>query len=156
MANFPGESRGAYWALGILILLLTLLSSANLYLLIQNGNGAGEVAETPRDPMAPVFVKVGPMTVNLGGDAYANRLLYAGLALRVENEETGEMLRVHMPELHSRLLLLLSAQSAEELTAPGGKEALAERIQALFQQPLAEGLPLPAVSGVLFTDFIVQ
>src|SRR5690554_4727400 len=156
MADFPGTTRGAFWALGILILFLTLLSMANLYLLMRNDDSVLEIIAPPADPMAPIFVKVGPMTVNLSGHAYSERLLYAGLALRVDDERSGMVLRTHMPELHSRLLLLLSGQSAEQLITPGGKEALADSILAMLAQPLAEDLPPAAVSAVLFTDFIVQ
>ncbi|MEX1198427.1 MAG: flagellar basal body-associated protein FliL [Pseudohongiellaceae bacterium] len=160
MANFPSASRTLIWLVALLIVVLSLLSVANLYLLLDSRDAeetADEAAEeTEVQRQNPIFVNVGPMTVNLGADEYGQRLLYAGLSLRVADEETQEQLTTHMPEIHSRLLILLSSHSASELTAPDGKEELASDILALFDEPLAPTWPPPSVEAVFFTDFIVQ
>lgn len=104
----------------------------------------------------PMFVTIGPLTVNLQNDDFGNRLLYIGLSLRVLDEETQEMLQTHMPDIKSRLLVLLSSKSASELNTQEGKEDLREQIMALVSQPLGENMPQPAIHSVLYTDFIVQ
>ncbi len=160
MANFPGGSRTLFWLLILLVLFLGLLSAANFWLLLESRE-VGEIAEEETEqanvePQDPIFVTVGPMTVNLESDQYGQRLLYTGLSLRVADEETREQLTTHMPEIHSRLLVLLSSYSASELTAPDGKEELAEEILGLFDEPLAAGWSPPSVEAVFFTDFIVE
>ena len=159
MANPTAISPKIIWLLVATMLLLTLMSAANLYLTL-NSSETGDVAavaeEVPVEPKEPIFVTIGPLTVNLSSDTYGQRLLYTGLSLRVEDEESREQLEMHRPEVHSRLLLLLSEHRAEDLTARGGKEKLKEKVLALFQEPLAEGWSAPLIDAVLFTDFIVQ
>ncbi|MDT8399655.1 MAG: flagellar basal body-associated protein FliL [Pseudomonadales bacterium] len=161
-----GISRKIMWLVGILILLLLLATAANIYLMLQNRNADSElVAETdaeaeeeeePEVAPIPIFVKLAPLTVNLLSDKYSQRLLYTSMSLKVDNEETQDIIMTHMPEVHSRLLLLLSAQKAEELVSADGKEELSKKILALFEQPLTRPQPPLAISAVLFNDFIVQ
>lgn len=160
MANEAGNSNKLMWILGFFMLILCGLTAVNVILLLDNRSqqsGAEEVtSEEKIEPIMPIFVSVGPMTVNLQNDGYGKRLLYAGLSLRVRDEATQEQLTTHMPEVHSRLLVLLSDQRAEDMEKASGKEQLATQILTLFEQPLAEGWPQPLVDAVFFTDFIVQ
>ncbi|WP_461481190.1 flagellar basal body-associated protein FliL [Porticoccus sp.] len=141
---------------------LCLLTAANVYFLVAKQKGdanpaAAEQAKAePGVAPAPIFVKVGPMTVNLVGDQYGQHLLYTSLTLKVDNDETRELLNTHMPEVHSRLLLLLSSKTAEELFSAAGKELLTQQVLAMFDQPLTHPQPPLAISSVLFSEFIVQ
>ena len=160
MANFLNNSRGTSWLLIGLVAFMALMTMANFYLLMETRNAqpatAGELALVPTDAPAPIFVRLGPLTVNLRNDAYGQRLLYTSLTLRVDDGKTAEILAAHMPEVHSRLLLLLAAQNADDMTSVDGKAILSEKILALFEQPFTEPQPPLAISAVLFTDFIVQ
>lgn len=152
-------SRASFWVITSLVLLLILLSGANLWLLWQGGQSGAPTPFTPRAALPasePIFVPVGSMTVNLQDDSFGQRLLYTGFSLKVNDNATREILLTHMPEVRSRLLLLLSQKSADQLTAAGGKETLVEEITALLAEPLAQGLPPVVLNSVLFTDFIVQ
>lgn len=160
MANFLNNSRGTNWLLIVLAAFLILMTMANFYILMDTRNSQTATGEEevllPAEAPTPIFVRLGPLTVNLLNDAYGQRLLYTSLTLRVEDEATQEILTAHMPEVHSRLLLLLSAQNADEMTSVNGKAILSEKILALFEQPLTHPQPPLAISAVLFTDFIVQ
>ena len=105
---------------------------------------------------APIFVNVGPLTVNLESDTYGQRLLYVGLTLQVNDFETRDMLTRHMPEVQSRLLMMLSGQSASELIPAAGKQKLAQDIKDMFASPLAQAQSPAEINAVLFTNFIVQ
>lgn len=153
MAN--DNSRKLVWFLGLFMVIVSALTTVNLVLLLDSRQER-QSEEQARSVAEPIFVKVGPMTVNLRSDAYGHRYLYAGLNLKVRDEESREQILTHMPEVHNRLLLLLSAQSASELEQPNGKTELAAQIVALFDTPLAKGWPRPRVDAALFTDFIVQ
>lgn len=150
------------WLLIVVILLLAVSTSATVYMLmgIQQGlnpaSASEEEAAEAEDLPPPMFVTIGPLTVNLQNDEFGNRLLYIGLSLRVLDEETQQLLQTHMPDIKSRLLVLLSSQSADELTSQAGKEALRESIMALVSQPLDNDSQQPAIHSVLYTDFIVQ
>lgn len=159
MANFLNNSRATSWLLIVLAAFLTLMTVANFYLLLETRNAQPATEQTalvPADAPEPIFVRLGPLTVNLRNDAYGQRLLYTSLTLRVEDATTQEILAAHMPEVHSRLLLLLAAQNADDMTSVDGKAILSEKILALFEQPLTDPQPPLAISAVLFTDFIVQ
>lgn len=159
MAKFFNNSRGTTWLLVILMGFLALMTMANFYLLLETRNAqpaAVRAVMAPASAPEPIFVKLGPLTVNLRNDVYGQRLLYTSLTLRVENETTREILGAHMPEVHSRLLLLLAAQNADDMTSVDGKAMLSEKILALFDQPFTDPQPPLAISAVLFTDFIVQ
>lgn len=154
MANDP-NSRKLVWFLGLFMVIVSALTTVNLILLLDSRQDRTEPEEAKQVAM-PIFVQVGPMTVNLRSDAFGQRYLYAGLNLRVRDEESREQILTHMPEVHSRLLLLLSSQSASTLEQPDGKKNLATEVVALFDTPLAKGWPRPKVDAALFTDFIVQ
>lgn len=159
MANFLSNSRGTTWLLIALSAFLALMTMANFYLLMETRNAqpaTEQEALLSADAPPPIFVRLGPLTVNLRNDAYGQRLLYTSLTLRVDDEATQEVLSAHMPEVHSRLLLLLSAQNADDMTSVDGKAILSEKILTLFEQPFTDPQPPLAISAVLFTDFIVQ
>jgi len=141
---------------------LIVLSGANLLLLLRGGDESAANGETPKTKETqapatdPVFVRIGPLTVNLRSDRYGERLLYTTLSLRVENDESRMLINAYMPEIQSRLLMLLSSHSAEQLTTPEGKQQLAREALQALEPPFREGQAPLAVSAVLFTDFIVQ
>jgi len=159
MANSKGGSRKLLWLMMVLVVLSSSAAAAAIYLVLGQGNGdntsAMQVQATP-ERRAPIFVKIDPFTVNLADDVYGTRLLYTGMSLKVGDTETREILEEHMPQVRSRLLLLFSGQEARELTGPGGKEALADKVLAVLHDPMTEHQPELAIEDVLFTEFIVQ
>lgn len=153
------KSSGIKWILIVLAVVLIALAGAILYLLL---DGRQENSPPPRSQSSPavaplpIFVKVGPMTVNLASDSYGQQLLYLSLSLKTSDLQTRDIINRHMPEVQNRLLILLSGQSAETLLSPEGKEGLSAQILALFEQPFTEPQPPLLISAVLFTDFILQ
>lgn len=153
----PRKSRSLL-LVGLLIVLLAIASSIAVYFFLdaRDGNESTDVVEEqPAEPPVPIFVTIQPFTVNLQSD-YGDRLLYVGLSLRVNDDETSAFLTQHMPEVRSRLLMLLSGKSAEELIKPEGKIKLKQQILGLFDEPITTPQPTLAISDVLFSDFIVQ
>ncbi|GHB08654.1 hypothetical protein GCM10009038_02690 [Salinicola rhizosphaerae] len=143
--------------IGLLVLLLAIASSVAVYFFLDARDSSPVAAEDapPPEPPVPIFVTVSPFTVNLQSD-YGDRLLYVGLSLRVGDDKTSDFLAQHMPEIRSRLLMLLSGKSAEELIKPAGKIELKKEIMGLFDTPITTPQPTLAIDDVLFSDFIVQ
>ncbi|HEY8386686.1 MAG TPA: flagellar basal body-associated FliL family protein, partial [Porticoccaceae bacterium] len=154
MTDSKPKSQVLKWLLVILFTALLAVLGAILYLLLDARNAQpGETSARASQPVVapdPIFVKINPMTINLSGDGYGQRLLYVGLTLRVGDEQTRALLDRYMPELQSRLLVLLSGQNADELITPAGKEQLATRILELFDTPFVEPQPPLNVQTVLF------
>lgn len=159
MAESSGGSKKLLWIMIILVLLSSGGAAAAIYMVMNNsdnGNGNGEQAqEVVAQRQSPIFVEVEPFTVNLADDR-ASRLLYTGITLRVGNEESKTILEEHMPQVRSRLITVLSAMQASELTSPEGKELLSQRIIERLERPLTENQPPLELREVLFTEFIVQ
>ena len=158
MAETSSNSRGWLWlAIPAAVLILALMAM-NTYLLLRDDSGAA-TAEEQSDPQRnapPIYVKIDPFTVNLQGDLYSGRLLYVGLSLQVRDEETRDFLQENMPQVRSRLLVLHSAQSPENLATPEDKRKLAAAIIATLTEITGAAEPKLHIDDVLFTEFIVQ
>lgn len=163
MANTESTGKSTPWlVIVLLILLFSAGSAAGVYFLVNSGKlgnltaGAAEAPSAPVKSPTPLFVAISPFTVNLQGEPGERRLLYIGLSLKVGDTATEALLKEHMPEVRSRLLMLMASQKAGELVTPAGKDALTAQILGLFGKPLTSPQPPLAIDGVLFSDFIVQ
>lgn len=163
----PSEKKKNSWLLPLIIAIVAAGGSAGgMYFFLGQKAAAPAAAGEPVPqqpiqqiaavPATPLFVDVSPFTVNLQSEGRQPRLLYIGLSLQVADKQTQDFLIQNMPQLRSRLLMLMAAQTAEELITPAGKEALNAQILGLFQTPLAVPQPPLGVVNILYTDFIVQ
>ncbi|MCL6484197.1 flagellar basal body-associated protein FliL [Janthinobacterium lividum] len=103
----------------------------------------------------PVFVPIDSFTVNLqpeNGEQY----LQIAFTLQVSSPEEMDLIKVNMPKVRSRLLLLLSGKKASELNTVEGKQQLAAEIINQVNQPFEGKGPEQDVTDVLFTAFIIQ
>lgn len=103
----------------------------------------------------PVYVPIEQFTVNLqpeNGEQY----LQTALTLQVASPEEVELIKLNMPKVRSRLLLLLSNKKASELTSAEGKKQLATEIIEQVNAPFENKGPEQEVMDVLFTSFIIQ
>jgi flagellar FliL protein len=110
---------------------------------------------TPQAVPAPIFIPITPFTVTLQS-ADRERIVHIALTLRVADEQSRQRLEKYMPEVRSRVLMLLSAQTPESVQTPQGKIDLASAIMKMVNKPFT---PLPDgqyVTDVLFTEFVVQ
>ncbi|WP_447554873.1 flagellar basal body-associated protein FliL [Vreelandella sp. EE22] len=157
MAEASGGSKKLLWIMVVLVVLSSLGAAAAIYMVLgQQGDGEVNQAQVTAKPEPPVFTRIEPFTVNLADDRYGSRLLYTGITLRVGGETSKAIIEEHMPQVRSRLLILLSGKQASELTSIEGKEALAQAIINRLNVPLTENQPPLDLQEVLFTDFIVQ
>ncbi len=145
------KSRKKLLAFGIAGLLLLGGGGAAWHFLKPAAPGEAHAAVKP-PPAPPVFVELEAFTVNLAGD----RILQAGVTLQVKDAKDSEQIKLYMPQVKSRMLLLLSSKAIDELQSPNGKQALAIDIAASLKQAYAPDLPPPAISGVYLTSFVIQ
>lgn len=158
MAEQSGGSKKLLWIMIILVLLSSAGAAVAIYMVIDQRNDGSEDAEMQQamELESPIFMRIEPFTVNLADDSYGSRLLYTGVTLRVGNESSKAILEEHMPQVRSRLLMLLSGKQADELTSSEGKQQLAQAIVDRLNVPLTENQPPLDLREVLFTEFIVQ
>jgi flagellar FliL protein len=149
--------RSSKLLIGIVIAVgLIAAGGAAAYVFLPRFMGAAstETAKAPT-PEKPIFLTLEPLTVNLQSEG-RGRFLQIGMAVRVRDEQTKAQLVEFMPEVRSRLLLLLSNRAPESVVAPEDKAKLAEEIRKALSTPLAPDTPELGISSVSFNTFVVQ
>jgi flagellar FliL protein len=144
----------------VLLLLIVIAGAAYYFLVLKSPARAIAATGHPQQVQVdtsqpPVYFALDPFTVNLQSDD-GERYLHIGLTLQLADPKSVDVLKEHMPEIRSRILLLLSNKHPSDLATPEGKTALINEIKAQIQQPFTPGGPSNQVSDVLFTDFVVQ
>ncbi|MFM9924766.1 flagellar basal body-associated protein FliL [Variovorax sp. H27-G14] len=150
--------RSSKLLIGVVIAVGLAAASAAAYTFIprfMNPAPASAEHAKPPAPEKPIFLTLEPITVNLQSEGRA-RFLQIGMALRLPDEQTKAQIVEFMPELRSRLLMLLSNRTPDTLVTPEGKAKLAEEIRTTLNTPLGVGQPALGISNVSFNTFVVQ
>jgi len=84
------------------------------------------------------------------------RYMQVSIALMTRDQSALDALKVHMPLLRNRLVMLLSSQDFEALKTPVGKEMLRQQATASVQELAQKEIGKLAVEQVLFTNFVLQ
>lgn len=122
----------------------------------ETGKPAGKVADVNQAPTAPLYVPLETFTVSLKPTADEDdRVLYIGLTLRVKDEQSKSLIEQFLPEMRSRLLILFSQQSGDNLSTDEGKNHLIEKIKSAVSEPLSDN-QRAMITDVLFNDFILR
>jgi flagellar FliL protein len=136
------------------VLVLVGAGGAGAWYLSNNGANRGG-SEKGQSERPPLFLPLETFTVNLRGEA-ADQYLQLGVTLKVDDQAQIDLLKLHMPEVRSRLITLLSSKKSSEILTPEGKRNLSDEIVEQVRQPLTASSPPPGVSAVFFTSFVVQ
>lgn len=139
----------------ILLVTLTVLGGSTAAAAYYYLKPATSVAVAPAAPVDPVYVALEPLTVNLQPND-RNRFLHIGVTLKVADAKAQVQVTQYLPEVRSRVLLVLSNRQSESLLSPGDKTKLAGEILAVLQQPFAANLPAAKISSVMFPVFMLQ
>lgn len=150
IAGAPGQKSGA----GKLALMVV---SAVLLLGVGGGGTAWYLSQTQDGvkQKSPAFLSLETFTVNLQSE-HGDQHLQTNLTLKMADAEAAELIKLHMPEVRNRVLLLLSNKSASQVAAVDGKKKLASELLAEIRLPFSENAPEHAVQSVLFTSFVIQ
>jgi len=141
-------------------LLLTAIGAGAAWFLMGKKNGNEEHAAAPPAPKVdlskpPVFLQMEPFTVNLqpeNGEQY----LQVAFTLQVADQSQVEYLKMYMPLLRSRILLLLASRKASEISTAEGKQKLQTDILAEVTKPFVPNAAPQSAHGVFFTSFVIQ
>jgi flagellar FliL protein len=111
--------------------------------------------KTVKAALPPEYVPVEQFVVNLqpeNGEQY----LQVQFTLQVNGPAQVELVKANMAKVRNRVLMLLSAKRASEISTVEGKQALAAEIVAALNAPFADKGEAQEVTEVLFTAFIIQ
>ncbi|MCU1715952.1 flagellar basal body-associated protein FliL [Pseudomonas sp. 5P_3.1_Bac2] len=101
------------------------------------------------EELAPAFV------VNFNQQGRA-RYMQVNVALMARDQAQLDALKVHMPVLRNRLVMLFSSADFAALMTPAGKEALRQQATASVQELAVKETGKPTVEQVLFTNIVLQ
>lgn len=156
----------------IAVLVLVVAGGAGWYFTRDHAPAAGHAdgakaapAAAPQPAQQPKYIPLGEkFTVNLQQEE-GDRYLQVGITLKILDTKLEETIKEVMPEIRSKLLLLLSSKKPSELASSEGKQRLVQQVIAEVDAILGMGtapVAAPAaaktsgVVDVLFTDFIIQ
>lgn len=152
----PATGRSSKLVIVLLsVALVGVLAAAGGYYFMTQREAAAPAAPAAAVPEKPIFVTLDPLTVNVRSDGRP-RFLHVGMALKVRDEQTKARIVEFMPEVRSRLLLLLSNRPPESLVTTEDKARLAEEIRFELSRPLGAGVPPQEIASVSFNTFMVQ
>lgn len=95
-------------------------------------------------------------TVTLKTADGKRHLLRAFVEAKSRDQAVADALTLHMPLVVSRLNVLFSSQSFEDLQSIEGKQKLRHDSTQLVQDLLQEKIGKPGIERILFTDFVMQ
>jgi len=118
--------------------------------------GEPKLAGKETVPAMPVYVPMETFTVSLQPTSNdSDRVLYIGLTLRLKDNSSKVIVEQYLPEVRSRLFILLANQTAENISTNEGKTQLIEKIKKSISNPLAPNRSA-VVTDVLFNAFILR
>lgn len=156
-AGAPAQSKKKLLVMVAVAIIAAAAAGGIVFVMTNKGGAAASHAEPVHSGKIepPVFVPIEPFTVNLqpeNGDQY----LQVTLTLQVAGPSQVDLIKLNMPQVRSRLLLLLSSKKASEINSAEGKKKLTEEIIEQVKQPFVEKGRQQEVTGVFFTSFIIQ
>jgi flagellar FliL protein len=118
-------------------------------------DAAEEISEEPGITdyiaMEPSFV------THIGTPGGKLTYLKASVSLRASRQTTRPAVDAHMPRLRHELVMLFGEQTdTDKLTTMDGQQALREEAKLRINGVLEEQQTGEAITGVLFTEFVVQ
>lgn len=159
---------GSRSLLVILLLLITVAAcgvSGYVFWEMKKMQTVGQSAKAHDDPEAeaekaakvePLYQPLNTFTVSLKPtDNESDRVLFIGLALRLTDQKSQQTLEKYLPEYRSRIFIMLSQLTYEELATNAGKQKLIASIKDEVSKPLATNQSVK-VTDVLFNEFILR
>ncbi|WAC43617.1 flagellar basal body-associated protein FliL [Pseudomonas sp. SL4(2022)] len=168
-APADGEAKPAGKMKLIIIIAIAVLLAVGLsaggtwFFLSKKDDGAADKAkeEVAAEPAAPVkqaaiYEELAPaFVVNFNHQGRA-RYMQVSVALMTRDQVALDALKIHMPVLRNRLVMLFSSQDFASLISPVGKEMLRQQATASVQELAEKEVGKVTVEQVLFTNLVLQ
>ncbi len=151
----PRKSRSkAIWL--VLVVLLAVAGTGAWFWYSAIPRGDATAAAKPEPPKVPVFFVLDPFTVNLQPDGQGDQYLQVAFSVQVDSSKSVEHLKLYLPQVRSRMVLLLSSKKASEISTAEGKQRLVDEIITQLKLPFSPGAEQQNIHNVFFTSFVIQ
>lgn len=147
----PGRGKRWLFIIGALLVLLAV-GGGGAYFFMNKGGAEGAQKAQPKQL---VYVPMEMFTVNLR-TADQERYLQLNMNLAVVDPATANILKLQMPAIRNRVLLLLSSKGVDELLTREGKEKLAAELATEIRLTIEGPGPTKGLQQVLFSSFVIQ
>lgn len=151
----PAKKSSKKLFLIMAVVLLLGGGAGGWYYMNQNAHPGAAAKAKAEAAKPPVFVVLEPFTVNLQAEA-GEQFLQVAFTLQAADQSEVDLIKLYMPQVRSRLLLMLSSKKASEISSLEGKKKLSSDIAALVNQPFTPAAKPLRVSNVFFTSFVIQ
>jgi flagellar FliL protein len=94
--------------------------------------------------------------VHLAPDGSSDHYLQVGIVYEVENDKVTDALKLQLPVIRGKILLLLSSKTSADLSTVAGKDKLAEELLEAARAPLPTEEAKKGVAGVHYASFVIQ
>jgi len=101
----------------------------------------------------PVYMPIDTLTVNLKD---SRQYLQLTITLQLKNGDDSALVKLYMPQVRSRALIILASKKPDEVISSEGKLALLEELKTITEKPFTEKLEPIEILDVAFTSFIIQ
>ena len=101
----------------------------------------------------PVYMPIDTLTVNLKD---SRQYLQLTITLQLKNGEDSALVKLYMPQVRTRALIILASKKPEEVISSEGKLALLEELKTITEKPFTDKLEPIEILDVAFTSFIIQ
>jgi flagellar protein FliL len=148
----------------VAVLLAVGLSVGGTWFFLSKSGGAEDEhskAEASAEPAVPVkqaaiYEELSPAFVVNFNYQGRPRYMQVSVALMTRDQAALDALKVHMPVLRNRLVMLFSGQDFASLITPVGKEMLRQQATASVQELAEKETGKITVEQVLFTNLVLQ
>ena len=134
----------------VILVLLGAGGGGGWYFTRGHGDGEAKAAAKP-----PLFMPLEPFTVNLAEES-GEHYLQVGIVYQVADDQVIDQMKLYMPVLRNRLLLLLSAKRPSELAPAEGKRKLVDELVTAARESLPGTTPDKGIAGALLASFVIQ
>jgi flagellar FliL protein len=119
----PKKKSSLLLIIGLVVLLIVASGAGTWWFLTHSE--ADEDEDVRSEPA--IFLPLEQFTVNLQPED-GQQFLQTAMTLRVSDQDVADAIKTQMPEVRSRILLLLSSKKPSEVTSTEGKNRLIEEI----------------------------
>ena len=110
-------------------------------------------AKTSALEAIPVYMAIDTLTVNLKD---SRQYLQLTISLQLKNGVDQALIKLYMPQVRTRALIILSNKKPEDVISAEGKLALLEELKTITEKPFTDKLEPIEILDVSFTSFIIQ
>ena len=151
----PKKSKLPLIIIGAVVVLALAAGGAWFFLKGDDSDGEKEKAKAKASAIEaiPVYMAIDTLTVNLKD---SRQYLQLTITLQLKNGEDQSLIKLYMPQVRTRALIILSNKKPEDVISAEGKLALLEELKTITEKPFTEKLEPIEILDVSFTSFIIQ